>query len=218
MFAEFLAQGGRRVIGCGTCAEYAVSDEPLSETDERTPGSLYGQTKRQLFMMLRTLPVSFAWARIFYPFGSGEGSRRFVPSVCQALAQGLPAHCSSGRQLRNFTDVRNIGAALAALVQHPLVGPINLGQPQSHRIADIAEMLGDIAGRPDLIALGALPDRDGEPAALVPDLQRQSEELKFFPRIAVRSGLNDAYQAWKNKMIANVSNSVASKPSNSEKA
>jgi len=197
LFSAFCSNGGQRVVGCGTCAEYAGSSDPLREGDDgQVPPSRYGQAKRELFHALRDMSVSFAWARIFYPYGSGEHPARFVPSVCRALLEDRPAKCSSGVQMRNFMDVRDLGGAIAALVDSPLEGPINVGHPVSQKLGDVAMMLGQIAGHPDLIHLGALPDRPNEPAVLIPDLRRQMTELKFQPKIAIGDGMNDVYRWW----------------------
>ncbi len=201
LYSEFCSQGGQRIVGCGTCAEYAGSSAPLrEEDDDPVPPSLYGRAKRDLLQALREMPVSFAWARIFYPYGPGEDAARFVPSICRSLLHGQLAKCSSGVQLRNFMDVRDLGAAIAKLADHRLEGPINIGHTASHRLGDVAMMLGQIAGRTDLIRLGALPDRAGEPAVLIPDLRRQTNELRFAPKIAINDGMNDAYRWWTKQM------------------
>ncbi|GMN04199.1 NAD-dependent epimerase/dehydratase family protein [Erythrobacter sp. MTPC3] len=201
LFTAFHTNGGQRIVGCGTCAEYVGASRPLrEEDDDQVPPSQYGRAKRDLLNALREMPVSFAWARIFYPYGAHENPARFVPSICRSLLQDDPAQCSSGTQTRNFIDVRDLGAAIAALVDSNLVGPINVGNPISHRLGDVAKLLGQIADRPDLIALGALPDREGEPAILIPDLRRQTEELEFGPKINISRGMSDAYRWWADEM------------------
>lgn len=202
LFAEFIVQGGKRVVSCGTCAEYTGSQTPLCENDDtHDAASVYGRSKNELLNALSDMSVSYAWARIFYPYGDGEGSKRFIPSICQSLLEGVPAKCSSGQQLRNFMNVRDLGSAIAKLADHQLTGPINLGYPTSHKLGDVAKILGEISGRPDLIRLGALPDRAGEASVLVPNLTRQITELKFKPSIALRDGLIAAYNWWKNELL-----------------
>jgi nucleoside-diphosphate-sugar epimerase len=197
MFSAFAEFGGSRVIGCGSCAEYGgESSEPRRESEERNanPETRYGRAKLALYKHLMALPVASAWARIFLVYGPGEDERRLVPSIASALLRGEAARCSSGRQIRDFIDVRDLGRALAMLVSSKIIGPINLGQGQERSIADVARLLGQLAGRPDLIRLGALPDRPGEACRLVPDLTRQRKELGFAPNIDLRQGLKDALE------------------------
>jgi nucleoside-diphosphate-sugar epimerase len=198
LFTAFKATGGQRIVALGTCAEYGTSDAALKEADDtNAPETLYGQAKLDLLQCLRGLTVSFAWVRVFNAYGPHEDPRRFVPNVCNALLSGAPAACSSGRQIRDFIDVRDLGRAVATLTTSPLTDAINIGFGQPVSIAEIATRLGAIAGRPDLIALGQLPDRPGEAPLLIPDLSRQTRELRFQPTISLNEGLHDAFQWWK---------------------
>ena len=203
----FSASGGVRLIVAGSCAEYAghVTEPRREIEDERDalPATRYGRAKLELLRSLRELDVSYAWARIFFPYGPGEGERRLVPSIARALLRGEPAECSSGRAIRDFIDVRELGRALAKLVTSNVSGSINLGQGERTRIADVANLLGELAGRPDLIKLGARADRPNEPQLLAPDLERQRSHLGFEPRISLREGLAAALGWWSVRQSPN---------------
>jgi nucleoside-diphosphate-sugar epimerase len=196
----FAASGGARLVVTGSCAEYAGnSPEPRRENEDEgdaLPATRYGRAKLDLLRSLRKLDIPHAWARIFFPYGPGEGERRLVPSIARALLRGEPADCSSGRAIRDFIDVRELGRALAALITSDVTGSINLGQGERTRIADVANLLGELAGRPDLIRLGARADRPNEPELLVPDLERQRSHLGFEPRVGLREGLKAALAWW----------------------
>jgi len=196
----FAASGGVRLVVSGSCAEYAGQRaEPRREIEDECdalPATRYGRAKLELLRSLRELDVQYAWARIFFPYGPGEGERRLVPSIARALLRGEPAECSSGRAIRDFIDVRELGRALGMLVSSDVSGSINLGQGERTRIADVANLLGELAGRPDLIRLGARADRPSEPQLLVPDLERQRSRLGLEPRISLREGLAAALGWW----------------------
>lgn len=196
LFGAFVRRGGRRIVACGTCAEYSgASVAPRREDETIDPEQIpfpYGRAKFALLQHLRSLPVSHAWVRIFNAFGEGEDPRRLVPSVLRALAAGEPALCSSGKQIRDFLDVRDVGAAIARLGTSDLEGVVNLGSGEHRTVAEIIKILGGFVERPDLVRLGALRDREGEPHLLVPDITRQTEELGFVPRITLTRGLIDA--------------------------
>ncbi|MWV26694.1 NAD-dependent epimerase/dehydratase family protein [Aurantiacibacter rhizosphaerae] len=200
LFNAFAAHGGQRIVACGTCAEYPDAFvEPLCESQPIAPGApatLYGQAKLALLHHLQTLDVSHAWVRIFLAYGEGEDARRLVPNVACALLSGIAAQCSSGTQLRDFMDVRDMGEAIAMLAASDVKGVVNLGSGQPATIGQVASMLGEITGKPELVQLGALPDRPGEAPVLVPDTRRQTEELGFIPRIGLRRGLEDAVSYW----------------------
>lgn len=192
--------GVRRFVGAGTCFEYQwPADAPCREgATPLVPTQLYGVAKHATRSLLAALfelrAVEFAWARLFFMFGSGEARARLVPSIIGALRAGEPARCSSGRVVRDFLDVRDVGAAMVAVAGSRITGDVNIASGQGVTIADVARMLGEIAGRPDLVRLGALPDRAGEPPYIVADVARLRDEVGFRPSRTLREGLTDAWR------------------------
>jgi nucleoside-diphosphate-sugar epimerase len=187
--------GCRRFVGVGTCFEYEF---PASgDCDEFTtpvgPRTLYGAAKdacrRCLETYFRDAGLSFAWARVFYPYGPGEHPDRLVPSLAAKLAAGEPALLSSGRMVADFIHVDDVAGALAALCASDVSGPVNVGTGQGVAVAEIARRLAEIAGRPDLLRIGALPDREGEPVRVVGSVHRLTREVKFKPRISLTDGI-----------------------------
>jgi len=208
MTSAFAECGGRRLIIAGTGAEYtADAVSPINELSNLlSPVTLYGQAKRDLFLSASDIAaahkVSFSWPRIFNAYGEGEPAGRLVPSIINAILRGERAKCSSGIQQRDFVDTRDLGSAIAKLIFSGVEGPINLGSGQDATIGDIARLIGDLMDRSDLIALGALPDREGEPVVQVPDLKRMREDLKYKPKINHKRGLQDAIDWWCARLSA----------------
>jgi nucleoside-diphosphate-sugar epimerase len=105
-----------------------------------------------------------------------------VPSVLGALRRGEPVALGSGRPVRDFTDTAPIGRALAALAASAVTGPVNIASGEPVAIRALAERLGQLAGRPDLLRFGALPDRPGEPPAMVAAVERLRREVGWAER------------------------------------
>lgn len=185
--AGFAELGGRRILGIGSCAEYAESagDDalPWPETRPLGPGTPYGRAKAVLARRLMDLGerrgVSVAWARLFHLFGEGEPQAKLVPSVALALLAGREAPCGSGRPVRDFAATRFVGGALAALVASAVTGPVNVASGEGRTIAEVVRILGEAAGRPGLVRLGALPDRPGEVPCMIADVTRLRREIGF---------------------------------------
>jgi nucleoside-diphosphate-sugar epimerase len=183
-FARAFAElGGRRFVGVGTCAEYADSDTdddlPWHETRVIAPATPYGRAKAELAVRLAAMPIETAWARLFHLFGAGEHPDRLVPAVARALKEGREARCASGRPVRDFASTRFVGQALAALALSGVTGPVNVASGQGRAIADVARFLGHASGRPELVRLGALPDRPNEVPHMVADVKRLRREVGF---------------------------------------
>lgn len=202
-----LAQAARqngvaRFIGIGTCYEYDwPSNGACSETE--TPiatHTLYDHMKIEAFREIEKIcadtSMSFAWARLFFLYGPFEAPGRLVPSIARALVRGERAQCSSGRALRDFMDVRDAGAAIAALAMSNVVGPVNIASGEAVTVASVASRLTELSGRPDLLQIGALPDRPGEPPAIIAKTDRLVHEVGYRLARSLDEGLGDALSYW----------------------
>lgn len=195
--ADALACGVRRLVGIGTCAEYEWgSDAPLSETaSPLVPSTLYGAckdaTRRVLEAYGRETGLSIAWARLGMLYGPGENPARFVASLASAFAAGLPARMSTGRVTRDYMHVRDVGAAVAALAASNVEGPVNIGAGRPTRLVEMGHLMARLSGRPDLLEVGALPDRQGEPRSIILDLTRLTNEVGFKPTVELEQGFQE---------------------------
>ncbi len=198
--------GVRRFVGLGTCFEYGWPDD--GNCDERStalePATLYAAskdaTRRVAERFCLTNDISFAWARLFFLYGQGEARTRLVPALALAMLEGLPARIDSGRAVRDFMDVGDAGRALAGLALSGTTGSVNVASGQGASIGEIAGMVADIIGRPDLVSVGALPDRVGEGRRCVASTSRLVEEVGFAPQSSLRQGLERAVEHWRGQV------------------
>lgn len=200
LVAAFIETGGTRFVGAGSCAEYDWSDGRLSE--DRTPRNAatpFGRCKNAVFEALMasadTMGISAAWARIFFMYGPGEPPTRLFPSVILNLLADRPALTSSGTQARDFLHIDDVAAALVALVASDLTGGINIGSGEAVAVRTIVRKIGAALGRQDLLRIGALPQREGDPPLLVADVRRLREELGFRPRHTLDTGIAATIEA-----------------------
>lgn len=199
--------GGKRIVMTGTCAEYDTAAlSPLHETRSPIrPAQLYGEMKDAARREIQALSVeygfSFAWARVFHVYGPFENVNRLVPGIILSLLAGNPARCTSGIQRRDFMDVRDMGAALAKLADHHVTGPVNLGTGRVTSVAELAQAIGALMGRPDLIHLGAVPDRPQEVGELYPDIGRMRDELGVTAAISLHQGMGEAIAWWNSRAL-----------------
>src|SRR5262252_6001104 len=108
----------------------------------------------------------------------------------RGLLTDEPVALTSGRQVRDFLDTRDVGAALATMLDSAISGAVNVGSGRGVSLREAGEMLAAIAGRSEeLLRFGALPDREGEPASLVADITRLTEEAGFAPQCPLEQRL-----------------------------
>lgn len=199
----FAKAGGRRAVVAGTCAEYdwTAGQDSLAEDAPRAPTTLYGAAKNATWEVLEAaadeLGVEVAWGRVFFLYGPGEDERRLVASVARALTHGRRAQTGSGEQLRDLMHVTDVAGAFAALTSSQVTGAINVASGEGHRLREVIERIGSETGRPDLLDIGALPPRAGDPARLVADPTRLLSEVGFRPRIPLSQGLAETVEWWR---------------------
>jgi nucleoside-diphosphate-sugar epimerase len=202
LLEEFVRMGGRRFIGLGSCAEYGTEPAdaaPWAETRALAPATLYGLAKASFATRLAGSGISTAWARLFHLFGPGEASRRLVPSVMAALRDRRPADCASGRPVRDFASTWFIGRALAALAASEVQGAVNVAAGDGLPIAALVGRIGRLSGRPELVRLGALPDRPDEVPSMVADTGRLRREVGFAAACDLEG---DLARLWRKELLA----------------
>ena len=200
---EARERGAVRFVGVGSCAEYTWGGDKPSSAGQAPLESttLYGiakdATRRVLESYAGQSGLSFAWARVFMLYGAGEHPHRFVASLARALMRGESARMSSGRAIRDFLDARDVGAAIAAVVASPLTGAIDIGSGIPISLRQVGESLARLAGKRELLAVGALPDRGDAAMTVAADVTRLSCEVRFSPSIPLEQGLMDALNYWR---------------------
>lgn len=202
----FAEAGGSRVVMVGSCTEYDWSHGLCSESETPRRGSTaYGRYKERLRRRVEATcegtQVSQAWGTVFFLYGPHERSGRLVPSIILSLLRGEPALCSSGEQERDFLHVGDAAAALVALLESDVRGPVNVGSGRATAVRDIALRLAAMLDGEELLRLGALP-AGSEESLVVADIERLSREVGFRPRFDLEGGLADTVAWWRERAAA----------------
>lgn len=163
--------GVNRFVGVGTCFEYDLASGVLSIGTPLKPLTPYADAKAALYLSLsRWLPshaIEFAWCRLFYLYGEGEDPRRLVPYLRAKLEKSEAAELTSGRQIRDFLDVKVAGQMIADCAVGRQTGPINICSGTPITVRQLAEKIADEYGRCDLLQFGARPDNLVDPPCVI---------------------------------------------------
>jgi nucleoside-diphosphate-sugar epimerase len=200
---EFQAAGGVRAVIAGTCAEYDWSAaQPLAEDAPLAPTTYYGAckdaTRRVLEGLAERTGLSLAWGRLFFLYGPGEDERRLVAGIARALAAGQRAPTSPGTQRRDFLHVDDAAGAFAALLGSDVSGAVNIASGASVTVRSVVERVARAAGRADLLDVGALAARPGDPDEIAADVTRLREEVRFAPERSLEQGLAETMEWWRS--------------------
>jgi len=203
LLRAFAAVGGRRAVFAGSCFEYDHSAGMCSETDTRcAPATRYGACKLALSEVVRRTPgdLSTAWGRVFYLYGPGEHPSRLVPSVIGSLLHDKPAHCTHGRQLRDYLHVADVASAFATILDGEVEGIVNIGSGEEITIRALVEMIADAVGAPRfLLEFGAIPATPGDSPRVVADIRRLRDEVDFRPQWPLGDGLAETVEWWRSR-------------------
>ena len=142
----------------------------------------------------RKRPDSLAWARPFFCYGPGEPQGRLFGDVIHGLMAGKEVDCTDGLQKRDFLHTEDVGRALAALLQSPVEGPVNIGSGHAVAVKDMITTLARVMGREDLIRFGARARAAGDPPLIEADATRLNREVGFHSKYTMESGIRAVLQ------------------------
>ena len=197
--AAFLAEGGRRLVGAGTCLEY-----DLDQAEPTGPRTIYAAAKHACRLVFERQVAavenaSLAWTRIFFLLGSEDHPDRFAPGLARRLAAGETAEISQGLVERDFIDVRDCARALAALAGAEASGTFDVASGRGWRLRDLAEAIAAKAGRPDLLRINPALDRAGEPPRVVGDPEPLRLAAGVTPIYSIDQSIADLLQHWQSR-------------------
>lgn len=204
----FAEGGGRRAVLAGTCAEYSWggAGPRIEGLTPLEPATLYGTAKHTTRALLEAaageLEIELAWGRVFFLYGPGEAPGRLVAAVARALLAGRRAATGDGTQIRDLLHVADVAGAFAALLDSPVTGAVNIGSGEGRVLRDVIAAIGAATGRADLLDIGALPPRPGEPDELVADIARLCDEVGFVPAIGLEQGVEATVAWWREALTA----------------
>jgi nucleoside-diphosphate-sugar epimerase len=204
LFRAAAAAGCGRILGTGTCAEYAWDRDMLPEETPIVPNTLYGTAKAATSEILgawgRPAGVSTAWARLFFLYGAGEVAARFVPAVARGLLKGGDVPCSHGRQIRDFLAVEDAATGLVdALLAEDLTGPFNLSSGEGVSLRAVAETLAtQVPGGLERLKFGAIQAAANDPSSLIGPSSRL-RAIGWAPKISLADGLAHTLSYWRDR-------------------
>lgn len=202
---QFRENGGTHCVIAGSCYEYdwrhGYCNEALTPSVANT---FYGNAKNSLREAFtgycRATGLTGAWGRAFFLYGPRENPQRLVSSLAKALLSGKEAPSSHGEQIRDYLHVQDVGDAFAALVASNASGVYNIGSGKATTLRNIIETVGRIAGRSDLLRIGALPARANDAPLVVADIEKIRTEVGWQPRIGLEDGLASTLEWWRGEL------------------
>ena len=200
---ELATEQGARFMLASTSEVYGdpeVHPQPesyLGSVDPIGPRSCYDEAKRfsealtMAFHRARGTDVRIV--RIFNTYGERmrADDGRVVNSFIVAALLGEPLQVfGDGLQTRSFCHVADEVRGLLAVLDGPLQGPVNVGNPAECTMLELAELVVELCASHSPIHRTPLPyERTGDPARRQPDITLLHGTYGWAPEISLRDGL-----------------------------
>jgi nucleoside-diphosphate-sugar epimerase len=157
--------GTNHIVGVGTCIEYQITGEPLSE--ERTPiapPTTYARCKNELRLALEAEALArgfaLAWGRVFYPYGPGEHPDRLCSSIIRKLSRNESVILKTPDSVKDYIYIDDLASAILRTVETRFKGTINWGTGVGVSVREVADTIATSVGRPDLIVTASTLGKD----------------------------------------------------------
>jgi nucleoside-diphosphate-sugar epimerase len=194
------ARSCRHLVVAGSSAEYAPSERPVTEDDPVRPRSAYGASKAALATLLdsswRPPGLRVAWARLFNMTGPWEHPDRLLPWVTRSILAGEVVELSSGDQVRDFLDVRDVARALTALSASAAVGAFNVSSGCGVSLRELLTRLAARLHGDELLRFGIRNGEGGNPMFVVGDNTRLIGATGWHRCIGVDAMLESVVDWW----------------------
>jgi dTDP-6-deoxy-L-talose 4-dehydrogenase (NAD+) len=205
LFAALQGVSGARIVTTGSTAVL----RPGAALDENTPLEpnpaylAYAchklREEQSILRFGRETGVSWIHLRLFYLFGRYERASRLLPHLVRNLAAGRPVELSSGRQVRDYTDVDEVAAAyLGALSADDVAAGLvyHIGRGQGISIRDFAHIVAGVVGDPSLLLFGATHVPDEAQEYIVADPTRARLRLGWAASQRTDERIREAARWW----------------------
>jgi UDP-glucose 4-epimerase len=204
------AAGVERLMFAASSAAYGETlQSPKTESIPPNPRSPYAANKIAGEAMLAAWSASYgmdtASLRYFNIFGPRQNANSAYAAVIAAFAKAVlagkpPMIFGDGLQSRDFTFVHNAVHAnlLAARSEKPIAGEIiNIACGRSINLNQLAPLMAELLGRPDLKPVYAEP-RAGDVKHSLADLSRAKAMLGYEPIVDFETGLKPTVEWYRS--------------------
>ncbi len=197
---ELAKQNGARILQASTSEVYgdpAVHPQPEAYWGHVNPIGIracYDEGKRcaeTLFVdYYREFAIPIRIARIFNTYGPGmhpKDGRVVSNFIVQALENKNITIYGDGGQTRSFCYRDDLVEGLLKLMNSELIGPVNLGNPQTFTILQLAELVLELCDSSSQLVYQDLPADD--PVQRQPEVSLATKQLNWQAKVELRQGL-----------------------------
>lgn len=188
-----LLAGTKTIIGVGSQAELGPIGSNISENEIDNPTTVYGRAKVETRLAiensLKGTDVRFIWMRIFSTYGPLDEGTWLIPNIVNSLANNRETSLTKGEQQWSYLHAYDLASAFRTVIEKPgLKGVVNVGNPQTISVHEVASIIGEILDKKEFLRFGALDYRSDQVMRLEP-LCETLTDVGWCPQISFDEGI-----------------------------
>lgn len=179
-----------------------LTPAPTPESKRPSLASVYAVTKFAQERLVLSVGAAYGWhasaLRLFNVFGPGQALSNPYTGVLAIFAARLlngqrPMAFEDGLQRRDFVHVADVAEAFALALETPAASgrAINIGSGRSYSVSDVASLLAEAMGRPDLSPEILEKSRAGDIRHCFSDISLARTILGFRPTRMLEEGVGE---------------------------
>ncbi len=217
VLAAMVRSGVRRILFSSSAAVYGTPSGIglVTEDSETSPASPYGSTKLIGEQMIREVGAAegLGWISLRYfnvagaddPVLADRGVNNLIPRVLRAVTSGSNPEIygddyptRDGTCIRDYIHVGDVATAHAAAVKHlehnDFGETYNIGTGTGTSVLEVIRTVRDVTGID--FSWDVRPPRAGDPAQVVADASKITNDLGWRSSHDLRSIIGSAWDAW----------------------
>lgn len=165
-----------RFLGVGTCFEYDLKCELVSNECPLRPETLYAECKAALYRLGTSAAANhhfqFIWCRLFYLYGHNDRPGRLYQTILEGARRNTPILLGSGRHVRDYLEVSEAAKRLVEFGLSDKTGPINVCSGVAVSVKEFSKQVAKELDAEHLLVFGSRPDNLFDPPYVVgiPDI------------------------------------------------
>lgn len=140
----FIKNGGKYILGLGSCAEYLPSIRCSESNLDLFTSTNYSQEKiclqRRLMDIKSKHNINFGWLRIFAPYGKYEKKESLIFKLLKSTLHGNICNCIRSERKRDYIYVNDIIEIINLMIKKNFDGVLNGGNGNAKTIYDLIEI------------------------------------------------------------------------------
>lgn len=191
----------QKIICLGSSSEYGDKQELIHEKMLLEPIDIYGSTKAAATIISHQLAQEYKLPiitlRAFNIFGEAEDSHKLFSHIIGKVLRGEPVKLTTCDQYRDYSYVGNIvdGLLLAATYEGNNNMILNIASGTARPLRNFVDLIYQYLDTEQVPLYGAIPKREHERNAPIPDITKIQEVLNWTPAVSVEEGLKKTI-AW----------------------